>query len=173
MLRIKKMLGILFAIAMIGAAIYLMATGERMEEHIADLNGPDDYSLAVITEAEIADENNRLSKGGVTKTTKKTMLGLGNPVDIYSSKEFSGIYLLYACDMIFDGDFFFDIYDFEITSGNFQICVVHEGKVVGTVEPGVGLNNFVLEDMEKGTYEVLLVGESAAFSFRTDANEFE
>lgn len=168
---IKKLLWTLFAIAMIAAGIYFFVFGERMEEHIPDTNGPDNYSLAVITHEQI-EAGDRLSKGGLTTTTKKPLLGLGDPVTIYSCKEFSGVSMLYTTGLVF-GDFGFEIYDFEVTAGNFQIVILCDDKVVGTVDPGESSVHYVLEDSPSGTYEILLVGESANFTFTARAGEFE
>ena len=171
MVGIKKILWTLFAIAMVAAGICFFVLGERMEEHIPDTNGPDNDSLAVITQEQI-EAGDRLSKGGLTTTTKKPLLGLSDPVTVYSCKEFSGVYMLYTTGLL-SGDFSFEIYDFEVTAGNFQIVIVCEDKVVGTVDPGESAVHYVLEDSPAGTYEVLLVGESANFTFTARADEFE
>ena len=168
---IKKLLWGLFVIAMIAASFYFIIFGESLEEHIPDTNGPENYSLAVITHEQI-EGGDRLSKGGVTTKTKKPMLGLGDPVTTYYCKEFSGVYMLHLTNMVF-GDFSFDIYDFEVTAGNFQIVIVCDDKVVGTVDPGESTVNYILEDSPSGTYEILLVGESANFTFTARADEFE
>ena len=168
---IKKLLWTLFAVAMVIAGIYFFVFGEKLEEHIPDTNGPEDYSIAMISDEEI-EAGNRLSKGGLTTTTKKTLLGLGDPVTIYSCKEFSGVYMLYMTDLLF-GDFSFDIYDFEVTAGNFAIYILCNDQIVDVVKPGESSVRYVLENSQSGTYEVLLVGESASFTFTARADEFE
>lgn len=168
---IKKLLWTLFAIAMIAAGIYFFVFGERMEEHIPDANGPDNYSLAVITHEQI-EAGDRMSKGGLTTRTKKSLLGLGVSEITYSCKEFSGVYMLDMFDLL-DGELSFEIYEFEVASGNFQIVVVCNDQVVGTVDPGESSVHYILEDSPSGTYEILLVGESADFTFTCWANQFE
>ena len=168
---IKKLLWTLFVVAMVIASIYFLVFGEKLEEHIPDTNGPEDYSIAMITDEEI-EAGNRLSKGGLTTRTKKTMLGLGDPVTIYSCKEFSGVYMLDMTNLVF-GDFSFDIYDFEVTAGNFAIYILCNDQIVDVVKPGESSVRYVLENSQSGTYEVLLVGESASFTFTASADEFE
>ena len=137
-------------------------------EHIEDVNGPDDCSLAVITEAEITGEGTKECVGGPnTKERKSKILGITTSSGVtYSSDRFSGIYLLDSWDLLMEGDLFFDLYDYKVTGGNFLMCVVHEGQIIATVEPEEdGTVQFLLEDVEKGYYELYIAGESAAFEF--------
>lgn len=173
MRRIKKLLGCVFAIAIVCAGIYFVVTGEKLEEHIPDTNGPDNYALEVVTEEQIVTAGQRVSKGWQSTTSKKTLLGLGDTLTVYSCKEFSGVSVVADWDLLFDGDLFFDLYDFEVTKGNFLMCIVHDDQIVATIEPGQGTISCWLSDVEAGYYELVIAGESAAYSFAAREGELE
>ena len=162
---IKKLLWSVFTVVMVGVAIYVFVFGERMEEHIADTNGADNCSLAVLTDAQIADPDQWLSLGGPNTRTHATMLGLGDKITTYYSKEFSGIARIQTWNLFGGSDLYFDLYDFKVTAGNFKLCVIHDGEVVSVIEPAEGNIQFIMENVEDGTYELMIAGESAAFEF--------
>ena len=165
MKRLKdKLLVIVIFVALIGGFIFSQINGM---EQIEDTNGPDDYSLAVITNEEIAADGPKACVGGPnTSRSKTTFLGITTTSGTtYSSKQFSGIWLMETWN-IMTGDLFFDLYGYEVTGGNFQMCIVHEGEVIATVEPTAdGIVNFVMHDVDPGVYDLYIAGESAAFEF--------
>ena len=168
MKRMKdRLAGLVIAIAVI-AAVCLVVFGEKMEP-IGDINGPEDYSLAVLTEADlIAADGKRLSTGLKTKTSNTNILGVQmGDATVYFDDDFSGTQLLANWNLLGRSDLVFDLYDFQVTAGNLLICVVHEGQIIGTVEPGEETVNFRMDDVEPGNYEVVIAGESAAFTFRS------
>ena len=92
---------------------------------------------------------------GVTTTSGTT----------YFSDCFSGIRLLDSWNII-SGDLFFNLYGYEVTGGNFQMCIVHDGQVIATIEPTAdGDVYFVMNDVDPGVYDLYIAGESAAFEF--------
>ena len=134
---------------------------------IADTNGPDDYSLAVITDDEIAAKGRKVRVGGPdTSRSKTTFLGVTTTSGTtYFSDCFSGIRLLDSWNII-SGDLFFNLYGYEVTGGNFQMCIVHDGQVIATIEPTAdGDVYFVMNDVDPGVYDLYIAGESAAFEF--------
>ena len=66
-----------------------------------------------------------------------------------------------------------NLYGYEITGGNFRMCVVHEGEIIAEVEPTEdGYVSFVMDDVEPGVYDLYIAGESAAFEFMsTDVDD--
>ena len=165
MRRLKDKLVVIFIlVALVGGFVFSQINGM---EHIEDINGPDDYSLAVITDEEIAAKGKKVCVGGPnTSRSKTTFLGITSTSGTtYSAKQFSGIWLLDTWN-IMTGDLFFDLYGYEVTGGNFKMCIVHEGEVIATVEPSAdGMVNFVMYDVEPGVYDLYIAGESAAFEF--------
>ena len=165
MRRLKDKLVVIFILAaLVGGFVFSQINGM---EHIEDINSPDDYSLAVITNEEIAADDRKTCVGGPnTSRNKTTFLGITSTSGTtYFSKQFSGIWLLDTWN-IMTGDLFFDLYGYEVTGGNFQMCIVHEGEVIATVEPTAdGMVNFVMYDVEPGVYDLYIAGESAAFEF--------
>lgn len=154
---------VIFA-ALIGGFIYSQIDAM---EHIEDTNGPDDYSLAVITDEEIAAKGKKMCVGGPnTSSSKTTFLGMTTTSGTtYFSDKFSGVRLMDTWNII-GGDLVFSLYDYEVTAGNFQMCIVHDGQVISTIEPTEdGYVYFAMEDVEPGVYDLYIAGESAAFEF--------
>ena len=121
----------------------------------------------MITDEEIAAEGRKACVGGPnTSRNKTTFLGVTSTGGTtYFSDKFSGIWLLDTWN-IMTGDLFFDLYGYEVTGGNFQMCIVHDGEVIATIEPTAdGDVYFVMEDVEPGIYDLYIAGESAAFEF--------
>ena len=154
----RKNIGwIILAIAMIVFAGYSFLTNDL--EPIEDINGPDDYSLAVIT-----DENIIKQDMGAMNVHKST--GLLNDGITFSSKNFNGVYRIFLTNFLFNSDFEMDVAGFWVNSGNFRMCIVHEGKIIADVEPGM-FAECQLEDLN-GTFELIIAGESADFEFTLD-----
>lgn len=156
---------LILVVAAVFFGIWQFLRGNNME-HIEDTNGPDDYSIAVITEEEILAEGVKHAKGGPNTSESHTSFGnfsVSNSTRYYS-KKFSGIYELDNSYLFPGSDLNVMLYEFQVTSGNLQIFVVLDDVIVGTINPGDEMP-FVLYDTAGGTYRLLLVGESAAFEF--------
>ena len=167
MRRLKDFLMKIFIVVAVAAGLILCLTNKM--DHIEDTNGPEDMSLAVITEADILDADMGSVGGPHTEVTRKKFLGITTTSKTrYFSKQYSGIYLLEYWNLFGNSDLFFNLYDFEVTGGNFLMCVVHDDQIVATVEPTEkGDIQFLLEDVEDGDYYLYVVGESAAFEFKS------
>ena len=129
---------------------------------IADANGPDDYSLAVIT-----DEN--IIKQDIGAMNVSIVSGVFNPLNAgvtFKSSNFSGVYRIFLTNFLFNSDFIMDIAGFWVNSGNFRMCIVNDGKIIADVEPGM-LVDVALEDLN-GSFELVIAGESADFEFTLD-----
>lgn len=173
MRRLKDFLVKVFIVAAVVVSLILCFTNKM--EHIEDTNGPDDMSLAVITEADILEADMGSVGGPHTEVTRRKFLGITTTSQTtYFSKQYSGIYLLDSWNLFANSDLFFNLYDFEVTGGNFLMCVVHDDQIIATVEPTQkGDVQFLLEDVEDGAYYLYVVGESAAFEFQSSDFENE
>lgn len=159
-------------VALVLFGIWTLLGGNDVE-HIEDINGPDDYSLAVITEEEILGKGIKSAKGGPkTKTSRLTIGGMTiSSGTTFFSEQYTGIKLLDEYTLFRGSDLEVQLYNFEITAGNLEILVVLDGKIVGKMEPGMD-SHFLLRDTDGGLYQLYLVGESAAFEFTsTDLTE--
>ncbi len=152
--RQNKLLWIIVAVLMLAVGGYWMLTSDL--EHIEDSNGPEDISLAVITDENIINQD--IGALNVSKTTDPLNDGI-----TFSSKQFSGVYRVFLTNFLFDSDFDMSVAGFWVNSGNFRMCIVHEGRIIADVEPGM-LVDVQLEDLN-GTFELVIAGESADFEF--------
>ena len=162
----RKNLFVIPVVIVFIAVWFFLATGEKME-HIADTNGPDDRSLAVITVEDIVADGKKQCVGTPgTSKSQTSFLGITTSSGTtYSTKQFSGIYRLESWNLFGTSDLVFTLYNYEVTAGNLMMCVVHDGQIVATIEPTGDTIYFVMEDVESGLYELMLAGESAAFEF--------
>lgn len=166
-MRLKKlMFGVVFVLVL-GVFGFLMIFGEKME-HIEDTNGPDNFTLAVITEEDViaCDMGSAGSPG--TKESKLSIAGITLKRSVeYFSKQFSGVDELASSYIMAGSILEITIYDFQVESGNFQMYVIADDRIAGTIEPGQEVT-FRTEVMEPAWYSIVVAGESAAFSFKTN-----
>ena len=153
--KLKTNLWRLFAVVLIVVAVFLfLHEGEQIE----DTNGPDDYSLATLTDGDILAKT--LTSSGI-----KYQHGWLDGMVEFSSDKFSGVYELLYIDILGSGDFTLDLYDFEVTGGNFKMCVINNDQIVAVLEPENGAVECLIEDLS-GMVRVVIAGESAAFTFK-------
>ena len=167
-----KLLVVFILLALVGGFVFSQINAM---EHIEDTNGAEDYSLAVITDEEITAKGVKKCVGGPnTSKNKTTILGVTTTGGTtYFSKQFSGIWLMDTWN-IMAGDLVFSLYGYEVTGGNFKMCVVHEGEIIAEVEPTEdGYVYFVMDDVEPGVYDLYIAGESAAFEFMSTDFDME
>lgn len=128
-------------------------------EHIEDTNGPDDYSLTTITDENIIkrDIGSRNLHIGTDSFSDSVTI---------SSGKFTGVYQVFETSFLFDSDFTMDLLSFQISSGNFKMCIVNNGEIIATVEPGISPTCH-LEDLN-GDFALVIAGESADFAFALD-----
>ena len=129
-------------------------------EHIEDKNGPDNSSLAVITDKDIAER-------------KITAVGLGEKTSItsdlitYHSKKYSGVYLLEAQTIWVNTGMTVTLYNAELNAGNFCVAVVMDGKVIHKFEEfGEVMQSYTFT--ETGEFALVIAGESADFELSYD-----
>ena len=133
-------------------------------EHIEDANGPEDYSLAVITDQQLLDHD--MGSMGFTKTTNN----LNGTVRFHSDK-FTGVMELMWTNVLFTTGFTLDLIDYEVNAGNFRMVVINEGEIIADLKPE---DSFPVDLGElKGDVSVVIAGESADFSFGMFKHEYE
>lgn len=153
----NNLLYILIAVAVVVICGYSFLNSDL--KHIEDTNGPDDYTLTTIT-----DENIIKQDMGALNVSKST--GLLNDGVTFKSDKFTGVYRVFQTNFFFDSDFLMDVAGFWVNSGNFRMCIVNDGKIIATVEPGM-FATCELSDLN-GSFELVIAGESADFEFTLD-----
>lgn len=156
--KAKKILFGILAVAVLAVGGYAFLTSDL--EHIEDTNGPEDYSLTVITDENIINQD-----VGALNVKKST--GLLNDGITFSSKKFTGVYRVLVTNYILPSDFHMDLAGFYVNSGNFKMAVVNNGQIIAVVEPDIFAECY-LDDLT-GTLELIIAGESADFEFTLDA----
>lgn len=129
---------------------------------IADTNGPDDYSLATITDENIINQDlgassYSMSPGSdsenyLTETTK------------FKGSEFSGVAELYGSNYLGKSDVTIDVSAFTINSGNFRLLVLLDDEIVYEFKPDELMESCELKDIN-GYVSVRMAGETADFKF--------
>lgn len=153
----NNLLYILIAVAVVVICGYSFLNSDL--KHIEDTNGPEDYTLTTIT-----DENIIKQDMGALNVSKST--GLLNDGVTFKSDKFTGVYRVFQTNFFFDSDFLMDVAGFWVNSGNFRMCIVNDGKIIATVEPGM-FATCELSDLY-GSFELVIAGESADFEFTLD-----
>ena len=153
----NNLLYILIAVAVVVICGYSFLNSDL--KHIEDTNGPDDYTLTTIT-----DENIIKQDMGALNVSKST--GLLNDGVTFKSDKFSGVYRVFQTNFFFDSDFLMVVAGFWVNCGFFRMCIVNDGKIIATVEPGM-FATCELSDLN-GSFELVIAGESADFEFTLD-----
>ena len=158
----KKNNPLLLIAAAIFAAVVLFLLfmpGKQIE----DTNGPDDYTLATLTDADLlADERSCTSYS--TSTGRISLPGgweLSDGIK-FSSKEFSGVTDLMWVDYILPSDFYLELSRFQVEGGNFRMVVVNNDEIIADIQPGE--DQIIRIDDITGSTCLRIAGESAAFT---------
>ena len=144
----NNMLWIIVAVVVIAFCAYSFLTSDL--EHIEDTNGPDNYALAVITDEDIVKQEMGALNVGLSK-------------DVFAT----GVYRVFQTNFLFNSDFRMDLLNFHVNSGNFRMCLVNNGKIIAEVAPGM-TSEVLLHDLN-GSFELVIAGESADFTFYMDS----
>lgn len=152
---IKKILPIALAAVIIAVAVIWFA-GSGLE-HIADTNGPGDFTLQTIT-----DDNIRALDLGALNVSQKTGLLTGDTVT-YSSDKFTGVYEVFR-ENIITNRYEITVNHARVDGGNFKMVLCVDDEIVHTFALNELTQTFVLEDVS-GTVSLRIAGESADFQF--------
>jgi len=162
--KTKKILIIAAAIVIVAVvAVWFILGGT---EHIEDTNGPDNYALQTITDENIIKMD--MGATGGPKISKNIIQG--DTVE-FSAEKFTGVYEVLYDNFIGKSDFVLDMTGFSVTGGNFKMVVIHDDKIVATLEPDMFVD-YCLEDVT-GTVSLRIAGESASFTFSMSQLEYD
>ena len=141
----------------------------KFESEIPDLNGPDNYSLATLTESDILEDyGSRMLMTGTSKQCEKT-----NVKGIYEdddrdevsshAKIFDGVYTAQATKI--SGDALTFNISSVVKSGNFAIYILIDGEIY--CQADINCNTEIsLDNIKNKIVLVKIVGEGADFEFK-------
>lgn len=152
--KLKKFLPLLAAVALIVVAV-IWFTGSKLE-HIADTNGPDDFTLQTIT-----DDNIRNRDIGALNVGQSTSL-VSDTVS-YSSKKFTGVYEVFTQNIV-TNRYEITVNHARVDAGNFKMVLCVDDEIVHEFTLNTLSQTFVLEHVN-GTVSLRIAGESADFMF--------
>ncbi len=156
----KLLVPVILVVVIIGAVMLFNSD----LEHIEDTNGAENFALQTITDEDIAKiEMGSLNVGISTNN-------ITNMTEV-SSKKFTGVYEVLYINLLGKSDFVLNLYDFKVNSGNFKMVVVHDGKIVKTVNEK-NYEEILIEDIN-GTVSLVIAGESADFSFEMSNFDYD
>ena len=89
----------------------------------------------------------------------------------FSAEKFTGVYEILYDNFVLPSDFEINLTAYEIRGGNFKLVVVHDDKIVATLDPDTFVE-YRLEDVT-GTVSLKIAGESASFSFCMSEMEYD
>ena len=150
----KKILCLLMAMG-----FAMMAVGCGIEP-IEDTNGPDDYTLATITEENIINQD--LGASAYSMSPGSEDENYMTELTKFKGKEFSGVTQLYMTNYIGKSDVIVDVSNLTVDAGNFALFVLLDGQIVHEFKVGELMQTFELRDI-KGTFEIVMAGETADF----------
>ena len=142
-------------------------------EHIPDTNGPEDLTLATLTESDILARELTCTGGPNYSVGRISLPGgweLSSGVKLTADK-FSGITDILWADYILPSDFNLCLEHFSVTEGNFRMMVINEGRIIADVQPGDNID-LLIEDLTGPTF-VRIAGESAAFKIVMSEFEYD
>ena len=169
MQKFRKGLIPIAVVSMVAIIVFLLMKTDL--KHIEDTNGPDNRKPVTITDADIID----MKMGALNPGSVNEML-VGSGL-CFSSNKFTGVHEILYANYVLPSDFDVSISTLSVSSGNFRMVVVHDGKIVAEIAPDSEelIANVRLENIT-GTVSLRIVGESADYSFQMssmDYDEFE
>lgn len=152
--KLKKLFPLLAAAILIVVAV-IWFTGSNLE-HIADTNGPDDFTLQTITDDNIRNRDiGALNVGQSTSLVSDTVT--------YSSKKFTGVYEVFT-ENIVTNRYEITVNHARVDAGNFKMVLCVDDEIVHEFTLNTLSQTFVLEHVN-GTVSLRIAGESADFMF--------
>ena len=80
----------------------------------------------------------------------------------FKSKNFNGVTSIYNINLLGKSDLTIDVTNLQVSSGNYRLCVVHNGEIVYEFPLNEMLMTYELRDTN-GNVQVVMAGESADF----------
>lgn len=153
--KLKKAATFLFAAVLVAVGfLWFSKTGL---EHIEDTNGPDNYTLQVIT-----DDNIRNMDVGARNVGQSSSIITGDTVT-YSSKKFTGVYEVFR-EHIITNRYEITVNHARVDGGNFKMVLCVDDEIIHEFDLNTLSQTFVLENV-RGTVSLRIAGESADFQF--------
>lgn len=167
--RIKKFLGILFAIAMVTAAVVMVVKQPRID-HIEDTNGRDNYALQQLTEEDVLGDGPayRGMLGYKEAGVKVGIFKLGGGVQ-YFTRKLSGVATLFSTE-VREGEFvYMTLNNLKVRKGNLVFYVILNDEIVGEITPDQrGALEFSMDHVPSdGVLKYVVACESASFKLTT------
>lgn len=156
----KLTLGILALVLAAVGAVWLLTDGPT---HIQDTNGPDNYSLTVITDEDIIE--NRMGALNFTRSTRFL-----NDMVIFHSHKFTGVKEIMWTNVVYSTGVTLHIVDFQVNAGNFKMAVINNGEIIREIQPGEDIIDL---GPLQGYVSLVVAGESADFSFRIFRHDYD
>ena len=152
--KLKKILmiaGVVIFVAV--AAVWIFSTDI---EHIEDTNGPDNYTLQQINDANIIN----MDVGALNYKESKDVLS--NAIT-YSSDKFTGVAEIYS-NNIKGNRLDITVNHARVDSGNFRLVLLHRGEIVHEFRLNELMQTYTLKN-PSGNVSLRIAGESADFKF--------
>lgn len=127
-----------------------------------DTNGPDDYTLATITDENII--NMDLGASGYSMSPGSESEDYMTTNTKFKSDNFSGVAEIFGTNLLGKSDMTFDLSSIQVDGGNFRLMVLLDDKIVHEFNHEDLLQSYELRDVN-GYVSVRMAGESAAFKY--------
>lgn len=152
--KLKKILMIAGGVIFVAvAAVWIFASDL---EHIEDTNGPDNYTLQQINDANIIN----MDVGALNYKESKD--ALSNTIT-YSSDKFTGVAEIYS-NNIKGNRLDITVNHARVDSGNFRLVLLHKGEIVHEFRLNELMQTYTLKN-PSGNVSLRIAGESADFQF--------
>lgn len=146
----KKLLALLLSAALVLGLCGCMS-------HIEDTNGPEDFSLATLTEEDILGSSLKSTTNMSTEKTK----GL---TTYCKAQKFSGVTDLYEETVMWSSGMTMEVSS-SVTEGNARLLLLLDGALIHEFDINAENQTFTLDEFE-GTITLRLAGESAKYDIR-------
>ena len=147
---------VLCLILVMSFAIFAAGCGPEYE----DTNGPDDYRLTQISDANITELD--LGASGYTQKPASDKSENLSKMTEFKSDNFNGVAEIYRSWLIGKSDLTIDVSNLQVSSGNFALFVVQDGKIIYEFPVNEMLQTYELRDTN-GDISIVMAGESADF----------
>ena len=149
----KKVLCLMLAMSFV---FFAVGCGTEYE----DTNGSEDYRLTQITDENIT----KLELGASNYSQKPASDESDNlsKMTEFKSDNFNGVAEIYRTCLVGKSDLTIDVSNLQVSSGNYALCVVQDGKIIHQFPVNEMMQTYELRDTN-GQISIIMAGESADF----------
>jgi len=151
----KKLIAMVLTL---GCVFSLTACGPE----IPDENGPDDNSLATITEENIIQMD--LGASAYSTSYSSDDEDYMTKMTKVKGKDFSGVVELWGVNLLGKSDQTIDLSTIQVDSGNFQLMATLDDEIVHVFDNEEMMQTYELRD-SNGYFAIKMAGETADFKF--------